>query len=348
MTESKTSWLHWVIVAILWSSLILTGCKGGAHPSESSASVTTTSPSIAVTATNQPLPTDTPLSEKVVLVTTGMDENIHADLALTLTKLAAENSLLLEEYEDLQTAKIAPDWRLVVLMAPDSGLSEMLTANPATQFIVYSDQALTSSSNLNVIHIRRDRQAFVAGYLSTIITPDWRAAGLFPPGAEGDIAEQAFINGGEYLCGLCDPYYAPLVLFPLSGRVSGADEPSIWQADLDALLANIIYTVYVSPESESQALWDVLNAGGQILVGSGSPPQALADRWAASVMLDMVTPLQELWPDVMAGVGGKMLETPVKLANINENYLTPGKKLRLDEVIDGLENGWIEPLDIPE
>lgn len=347
MKERKNSRAKFIILIGLLLTFMLPGCSSAAKNGRAS-DIPSAEPVLNSTATDAPLPTETPLPARLVLVTAGMDENSKSDLAASLTTLASENGLVYEERAEFQAAELSADWRVVVMMAPETGLPEAVTANPGTQFIVYSDQELTTSANLSVIRLRRDRQAFLAGYLSTLITPDWRTAGLFAPDAAGDAAEQAFINGGEYLCGLCNPYYAPLVLFPISARVSGSADASAWQADLDKLLSNIIYTVYVSPQSESSALWDALAAGRQILVGGGNPPQALAAQWAATVMLDLTAPLQELWPDVMAGTGGKSLETPVRLTNINENYLTPGRQIRVDEVMKELDSGWIHPLDIAD
>jgi len=157
--------------------------------------------------------------------------------------------------------------------------------------------------------------------------------------------EQAFINGGEYLCGLCNPYYAPLVLFPLSARVSGSAEQSVWQPEVDALLSKYVWTFYVSPASESPALWNLLAERGVTLVGAGSPPEGAGNLWAASVLLDMVTPLETLWPDVLAGQGGLSAETQVVLENVNTDTVTPGKQRLINETIQLLADGWLDPAD---
>ena len=347
MTERKTGRLNWVIISGLLLSLIFSACNGTLPTGQTPAAATTES-SLVETATDQPAATETSRPEKVMLMTAGMDEVTQNNLSTTLADLGSKNGLLYEEQADFQAAEIGADWQVVVLYASDATLPEALAATPETQFIVYSDRDLTPSSNINVIRLRRDKQAFLAGYLSTLITSDWRTAGLFAPDGSGDTEEQAFINGGQYFCGICNPYYAPLVRFPLSARISGNADPSVWQGEMDTLLGNIIYTVYVSPGAESPVLLDTLAQKDLILVGSGNPPDALRNRWAASVMLDVAAPLEEIWPDVLAGQGGVSLETPVMLANINEEFLTPGKQRLVDNVLEELDSGWIHPLDIPE
>lgn len=298
--------------------------------------------------TDTPQPTPTLAPARVVLLTAGMDESLRTQISTTLAELTAQDDLTVQEQTDLAAGAVQPDWRLVIAYGASDELNQAVSANPAVQFIIFTDQVLASENNLSVIRVRRDKQAFLAGYVSTIMTNDWRVGGLFTQDAEGDLQEQAFINGGEYFCGLCNPYYAPLVLFPVSGRVSGGADSSAWQAEVDSLLGKILYTVYVSPGSQSDALLDTLAQRGVMLVGTVNPPDAMKERWGASILLDAAAPLREMWPAVLAGKGGHSAETSVVVANINEDYVTVGKQRLIENVIHELDGGWLDPMDPAE
>ncbi len=347
MGEKKIGRLNQVIILALLLGLFLSAC-GGETPAVNPVDVTETQAAATAAPTDTPQPTPTLAPARVVLVTAGMDEVMHADLLAALNELSSSDSLTVEEAPELTSGMVQPDWRTVIAYNAGDALNEAVAANPAVQFIVYSDQELAPAANLNVIRVRRDKQAFLAGYVSTVITYDWRVGGLFSPDPAGDQEEQAFINGGEYLCGLCNPYYAPLVLFPISARVSSTADTATWQTEVDTLLGNILYTVYVSPASQSPALLEALAQRGVTLVGTGTAPENIKDRWAASVVLDYTTPLREMWPTVLAGQGGQALETSIALAYINEEVVTVGKQRLIENVIQELDGGWLDPMDPAE
>jgi hypothetical protein len=71
-------------------------------------------------------------------------------------------------------------------------------------------------SNLSVITTQAQDLAFMGGYLTTLIAEDWRSSGLIPNDTGlGLDYKDAFENGARYLCGLCVPYWAPLLYFPV-------------------------------------------------------------------------------------------------------------------------------------
>ena len=92
---------------------------------------------------------------------------------------------------------------------------------------------LSAGGNLSVVRQLEVQRTFMAGYITTLIAPDWRAAGLLPD-APADL-QDAFINGGRYWCGRCIPMYAPLVLFPLAGTQPAGTDAAGWQSTLQDL-----------------------------------------------------------------------------------------------------------------
>ena len=227
-------------------------------------------------------------------------------------------------------------------------LSEALAAAPQVQFVVVSEHELGMASNLNVIRWNVEDQAFMAGYISTLIASDWRAAALLPseePAAS--TLEQAYLNGGHYFCGICNSYYAPIKRFPLSTRLPAGSDAAYWQTVYTELQNNVIYVFYVAPDVAEPDLLRFLAQQSMILVGGKTPPDEVRSQWAVTVSQDLQTPLINLWGDLLNGIGGQQVNAEVVLSDLNENYLTTGKQRLIEEVRQALLDGKIYPLDVP-
>jgi hypothetical protein len=236
---------------------------------------------------------------------------------------------------------------MVVMTGYDPVITEALSAHPDVQFIVMSDQELGLAPNLNVIRLRWDYQAFIAGYLSILITPDWRTAGLFTPDDLGQVQAQAFVNGAQYFCGICASKLSPIVRFPVTAMLSGDADPGTRQTEVEGLLSNIVYVMYVAPGSSNPELLTDLGQRGLVLVGGETPPEGMGPRWAATVSMDILPSLEIIWSGAAAGEGGKAVDTTVVIQDINEDFFSPGRQKLVEDTLQELEAGWIYPLDVP-
>lgn len=311
----------------------------------------TPAPPTALPATPSPQATSLPTAApaRVVLVTSpGDDPGQTGAVQALLTSLAARDGLSYEERSAPQPGDITPDWKVVVLLTPPGNLSELLAAAPQTRFISASLTDLPAAPNLSVIRLHLEWQAFVAGYAATLIAADWRAAGLVPSDEPyGGVWVDAFQNGGRYLCGICNPYYAPLVRFPLVAYQPSTSDPSTWLAAADQLNTNIIYVMYVAPQAASPDLLNALALRNMIIMGSVTPPAEVRGYWAVTIGHDISTALEDLWQPVLAGQGGQVVHASIQLADISDSIFSPGRQQLVEQVISDLAGGFINPMSVP-
>ncbi len=328
---------------------IVMGCSRG------NGSVT---PTVMVSTTEVPTLTPTPLPGKVILVTGGTAEAVIVQQVQgVINELAASSVFLMDTRSELQPGDVTSDVRVAVFVSLPGNLNELLSAGNQTQFIVITSEKVASAANLNVIEIHPEIRAFLAGYIAEAISVDWRAAGMLPTDASGNIQEQAFLNGGRYFCGICQPSYTPLTQFPVVASLPAGSDTTTGQANATALMNYRIYTMYVAPEVSTPDLLGFL-AGQKvltelgamnpiILLGGEAPPENIRSIWAASIQIDYASPLRTIWQLVSDGQGGQQVAAGIILTDINETYLGAGKQRLVQDVLQKLLDGWIEPLSVP-
>lgn len=328
--------------ALLILALLLTAC--GATTVSPTATDPTPAPSLTVSsrpsATLPPAATamPSPAPGKVVLVAPPEAESARTALAA----LASQARLGFEARASLAAAELKPEMKVVVFLQAPADLDALLAAAPKTQFVVVGD--LEAKGNLSAIRSREELRTFLAGYITTLSAPDWRAAGLLSD-APGLL--DAFLNGGRYWCGRCIPMYAPVVLFPLGAALPASTAAAGWQAAVTQMQKSILQAVYVSPEAYSPDLLKALAEQKLILVGTTAPTADAKARWAATLSFDPLPALQKLWPDLVAGKGGLSSDASLAWTDVNETYFTAGKQRLAQQVLEGLLDGTIYPFSVP-
>lgn len=335
-------------VFLLLAVLLLASC----------APVTPTQPAVDTVATivagtmtaNTPVPSPVPsettpaVVAKVVLV--GQPAATQA-LQAGLSKLAQKDGLALETREQISAGDLDPSWKVVVLAAPPANLAEIVQAAPGTQFLAIG-QTEARAGNLSLITTNRENELFLAGYLAAVATSDWRFGALLPSdAAQGSALSDAFVNGGKYYCGRCVPLEAPVVFFPLVAALPAGSSPEQWKAGLDELQKKVLQVVYLAPEASQPEVMAYLAGLDLRMVGSQTPPREYNDRWVATVSSDPLESLRTLWPDLVAGKGGKILSARITVSDINEQLLSSGRQRLVNDVIDRLGKGLINPLSVP-
>ncbi|MBE3144127.1 MAG: hypothetical protein IMZ61_09425 [Planctomycetes bacterium] len=296
-----------------------------------------------------PVPSDTntplPLTGKVILVA---NPAVDPALQSLLAELAHQASLNLEVQPSLPGGQIPVEWKIVVLPTQPAELEPLISTAPGTQFVVFSAEKLEPAANLSVIQQHPDQEAFLAGYVSTMVTPDWRLVALMPSDTHGSqVFTVAFKNGSAYFCGACYSALSPIVSFPLVASLPTGSDLSAWQAAIDELRKNIIYALYISPEINNPDLLHDQAAKKTILIGGQTPPDENRPRWAATIRSDTTSALRQLWPDLLAGKGGKAVDAPILITDIQESLLGLGKQQLVENVRKNLASGQIYPLTIP-
>lgn len=332
-----------VILAAL--ILLLAACNA-ATPATSSSP---TAAGAEATATSLPTPEPTAAPAKVILVSdAGAPATDVQNAETRLTALAAQESMTLVKVDTLSAADLTPEVKIVVWLGAADGITDLAAGASQVQFVAVTNADVQPAANLSVISSHPENAIFIAGYISTLIAPDWRGAALLPSdGALGDQAQSVFENGGRFFCGRCAPAYAPVVLFPLSATLPSGSPASSWQAAFDELNKNVIEVLYVSDEAASAELLTSLAGNGITLIGSQSPSAELQPNWAATVQVDGTALLDTLWPDLLAGKAGQALEAPVTLSDINPDKFSPGRQELVEAMITDLQNGLVDPFIVP-
>jgi len=239
--------------------LLLTGCNDGIPGfslTETVAPTLTDTPTPTATLT----PTSTPLPPVgVLLAPPDADSQLVSELQPLLSGWLSEIGYRFQIRPSLSQQDFErDDFRLVVAVPPNPDIAVMIADHPEIRFLTLGIHDLEPSPNLSSIGadgVRLDHQGFIAGYISALITPDWRVGVIgrsdHPRAVD---ARQAFFTGVKYYCGLCTPSYPPFVEYPLYFEL-GADADTIeWRAAANFLSQRSAETVFVVPGEGDDAM----------------------------------------------------------------------------------------------
>lgn len=209
-----------ILLAAALLALLLSGCTAASPTPIVSTPEQPATPATTPTSTPEPSPTPQP-GKALLYAPVGFDVQAVQSL---LTEQIAQAGLTLETVTEPPTG-LGQEVKLVVMLTPPANLADLLSAAPQAQFVVVSGADLPPAGNLSVIRQRQEYQAFLGGFLSTLLSTDWRAAALVPAdGPLGTNLQDAFVNGGRYFCGACAPGWPLGVYFPQVSALPAASD----------------------------------------------------------------------------------------------------------------------------
>ncbi len=355
MRTKRKYFLYFLLPVLL--VLLLVSCSPGASPKITPGQATPGSTALAPAATETQSPTATLLAGKVLLI---VPADVPAPggwdvqpVEAALEELSGANGLVFEKRDSLQKEAITPEIKLVVSLDATSNLAEMAAAAPQTQFIAITSTDMPAAGNLSVIRVRLEKQAFVAGFASVLLSNDYRAGGLLPSdGPLGASLQEAFENGASYFCGVCAPGY-PLVYYPQVAALPGTSAGPSWQAAAADMFDNQkVEVYYLSAEAARPEVLDYLLGKAQAdkpvrVIGDTAPPDILKAQWAATVRFELVSVLRQAWPDMMAGKGGVTLEAALVVENQSPDLFGEGRMRLVNGLITEINAGRVALLSIP-
>jgi len=303
---------------------------------------------LEASATPAPTDTPTPVPGKAVLLATG---SADPALAALVSEQAGKAGLTVETRDSLQPADLGAEVKLVVALDAPANLADLLAAAPLAQFVVASRTALQPADNLSVLQMQPEQQAFAAGLVATLISDDWRAAGLIP--ADAPTLQDAFANGGRYYCGVCSPGWPLGVTFPLvNGAAAPGDGPAWAAVAADFFDNGKVESFYLSAAATLPDVTGYLAGRSQVetavkVVGELPPPDELRAQWAATVGYDLPGALAQALPAALSGKSAGTVAVPISLSNINPELFSPGRQEVVRTILSQLEQGIITPLSIP-
>lgn len=274
------------------------------------------------------------------------------ELRAYLSSFSIENGLTIETLTSPDLPAQGEETKVVIFLTEPANLSDIVTASPATHFIVVGDIENTAFPNLSVIRAAGEDLAFMGGFLAMQIAWDWRSAALIPTDTVMSAEKaDAFENGARFVCGQCTPYYSPIVYFPLLAQESTQAGYTSWDAQVTNLVQHFVNTYYIDPAISTPELLDQLKGledriyNKVYLIGLAVVAD---DRYTAILDFDILPALEQLLPQVLAGTGGQSVNALVKIVvNNNDQVVSIAKVDNFNRAAEDLAAGIIYPLSIP-
>jgi hypothetical protein len=316
---------------------LLSACSLGKTPEPTPVSTDTPIPE----ATATPTPSE-PLA--VLLMPADMDKELSDAYQTAVYNLTQSSSMRFQVRNSLNPQEIDPGLQVVVALPPDPGITTLAAAAPKVQFLAIDIPGVTAGGNISVLGTgsQPDIPAFVAGYTAAMISDDHHIGMLFPRGnPAAQSAAAAFANGMAYYCGLCQPFYYLPYGFPQFQDIPPEEDKSHYPAYADILIVqHKVDTVYLYPDIVAKQLTDYLSQTGTNMIGV-SVPNPKPGTWVMTIRPDEVKAIEKAWPDLLAGNGGKSVQSPLGLADVDPSVISPGKQRLVQQVLDDLLAGRI-------
>ena len=243
---------------------------------------------------------------------------------------------------DVQTE---PGLSVVIAIGADPGLASLTVAAPTVQFLGADIPGLAPAANLSTVGAASNvpiQQAFMAGYIAALLSPDYRVGIITLENETGGKAITAFTNGRNFYCGLCNPAFPPFYKYPIHPQIPLNTALSLYPAYSDYLLDMMVDVAYVDPSAATPELLDYMAQRGLQIIGERLPFESLQSNWVASLQPDIIPAIQRLWPDLVAGQGGQTFATPLLLTDVNPELLPEGKQGLVLELLDNLISGLVD------
>jgi len=227
-----------------------------------------------------------------------------------------------------------------------TSITDMAASHRDIQFLAIGIPGLDARDNLSVINLDTSTpvyQGFLAGYLAAVVTDEWRVGAIPTDNADGLSFRQRFLNGVVFYCGLCQPTYPPFSGYPLAEALPQNSTPAEWQAAANTLIDRAVKTVFIAPDAGDASLVEFLSQSGLYVIGTSSPPPGTDAQWIATISIDIAAALDSIWPELIDRNGGLSASPPLKLTDINEQVLTPGRQRLIEEIIQEIQDGFVDP-----
>ncbi len=343
--------LQHILMILVIAALILTACSTRANLTpQPTPTQEETSPTQVDSTQGTPLPSPEPKIEYLYLIgAQGADAGAVEQIEQNLKQRAVSGGLEFVSSDEFPQGDVNGTVRIAVILNAGENIDELARAHPQTQFVVLSGTDIQPAENLSVIRQSAGVQAFLAGFIAVLVASDYRAGALLADNTFAlDQVQDAYANGARYLCGRCTPVYGPIVAFPQVAVIPASSPGDAWQAAFDQLHQNRIQTLLLSPPAAQAQFLTYLAGLNVSVLGFQPPPEGFSSNWIATIQFDTIAALDQLWPELISGADGRALSAPIRLSDINENLLTTGKMIMVDQVIKDLQEGWIYPYTISE
>ncbi len=281
----------------------------------------------------------------------GTDPEMLAELNASISELVEQQGWIFSPQEVLTNEPWKEPVKIVIALQGVTNLMELVGAHPEVQFLAINVEGAEPAPNLSTLSISTEdlqRQAFLAGYLAVVLTPDYRVGVLATSGDElGQLTTDSFYIGAQYFCGLCNSRFGPIEYYPKMALIENPSSESSWQAAVDLLISRAVNTVYIQKEVITPDLLNYLSANKiKIISPMNVPGYAGAENWIGTLNLNPLPGLQELWPELVAGKGGLTGRYAIELINTQSGLISEGRLNLFTQTMKELMNGFIRPSSV--
>jgi hypothetical protein len=324
------------VLLLLFLSFLLSACGTQTTP--------TTEPTATATAVPEATPTQAnPMA--MLVIPADLPDSLAELYQKTIYDLAQQSGLRFQVRNTLSPADLESSLKVVVALPPDPGIAALAAAAPGTQFLAVNIPGVTAGGNISTIGGAGDNPdvpAFLAGYISTMLSTDYRTGMMGEKdSARSDIAAQAFANGRQYYCGLCNPVSPPWYDYPIVVDMPVETSDGEANAYADALNDRMVLAAYIFPTVQNSSQLSYLSSLGIWMIGENPPPEDARGNWIATIQPDWTAAVQSAWADISSGNGGKSYPSPLTLTDINPDLLTEGKQRLAEQMLADLLAGRI-------
>jgi|GEM_PF-1133428 len=297
-----------------------------------------------------PLP-PTPTSAPAELLWVSAQTSGNDTLVQTMTDFASANSLQFRTLTALTAADLTAGTKIAVLQTAPDDLSSLAASASGTQFIVLGTGNPGNLNNVSSIQAKPEDEAFMAGYLTMLISQDWRAGALVTnDGPLGSAYADDFANGSKFVCGKCNAFYAPLTSFPAVASEASSSPASTWDNDAAALDQDWLSAAFLDPAAATADVAGALNlqtlnattTGESIyLLSTDAAPQDGSITWAALLTPNYAAALKTMLPQVLGGQGNLSASAQIGLTDIDADIVSPAKQDLFNQTAASLAAGDI-------
>ncbi|MEI7847881.1 MAG: hypothetical protein WCK35_18920 [Chloroflexota bacterium] len=320
---------------------LLTACSIGAPASTEPSAIPQPSATPAPTVG----PTSTPPAPLVILV---LPADINADQSKAYQKavydLAQAQGFRFVVLNKLTPTDLEPTLKVVIDLAAETDIVGLAAKAPQTQFLAVNLPDIKPGGNISILGGEKldiKQVAFMAGYISAMITQDYQTGVLIRKGSPN---QEAIINamrtGQHFYCGLCNPYAGPFEKYPLLQDIPEDAKPSEYGAYADILLHKSVSTLFLEPGVDIPELLQYLQTVGVLMIGTQTPSEAVSG-WVVTLQPNYLEAMKAAFPELINGQGGKSFPTPLTFTNANEVLFGPGKQANARNIMNELLQGFI-------
>ena len=327
------------VILFIATIAILSACGGNPQPAATSAPIPTE------TLIPAPVFTPTPTIPLAVLVVPADLDTETSDLyQKTVYDLTQQSGMRFQVRNALSTADLEPGLQVVIAVSADPGVAELAASAPQIQFLAINIPNIAAGGNVSVLggNSQSDIAGFLAGYTAALITDDYRI-GMLMPRDNGDAirALNAYAAGMAFYCGVCRPMYFFSWTFPQYLDIAADEDKNNYHAYADILMMQYkVRTIYLYPDIYTEDLANYIGTTGAYTIGTVSPEQRPAG-WVMTIQPDVIKAIQNAWPQLINGQGGVTVQSPLGLADIDPDILTPGKQRLVEQTLNDLQAGLI-------